>query len=103
MDLSASTILSESTVRLKLTPSAFGKELYQMGISVEYNGADGSSYLALDEKKLREVLDLIRVHRAVEADALAVLVVEGALERNGESINGAGIGPADHCPGKNLL
>ena len=37
--------------------SAFGKQLHQMGISVSYNGNDGSSYLTLDENKLRERLE----------------------------------------------
>lgn len=35
----------------------FGKQLSQMGLSVSYNGTDGSSFIALDENKLREQLE----------------------------------------------
>ena len=35
----------------------FSKELHQMGIAISYDGTDGSSFISLDESKLREKLE----------------------------------------------
>ena len=68
--------------------SAFGKELHQMGISMEYNSADGSSYLALDEKKLREVLesDPDSVMEAFTAENGVMQSLKTQLDRYGSTM-----------------
>ena len=68
--------------------SAFGKELHQMGISVGYSGADGSSYLTLDERQLREKLenDPDAVMEAFTAENGVMQSLKTQLDRYGSTL-----------------